>query len=68
MSFADFGFPVKILEATQEALDRGMAAHPRQLRDQRQARQPHAGGDGRAACALIEPVDAATTTSATATS
>ena len=33
MSFADFGYPVKILEATQEALDRGMAAHPRQLRD-----------------------------------
>jgi 3-hydroxyacyl-CoA dehydrogenase len=25
MSFAEFGFPVKILEASQEALDRGMA-------------------------------------------
>ena len=25
MSFADHGFPVKILEATPEALDRGMA-------------------------------------------
>jgi len=25
MSFADFGFPVKVLETTQEALDRGMA-------------------------------------------
>ncbi len=45
MSFADFGFPVKILEASQEALDRGIAAHPRQLRDQRQARQPHRGRD-----------------------
>src|SRR6195256_932906 len=25
MSFADFGYPVKIMDATQEALDRGMA-------------------------------------------
>ena len=25
MSFAEFGFPVKLLEASQEALDRGMA-------------------------------------------
>ena len=25
MSFADFGFPVKLIEASQEALDRGMA-------------------------------------------
>jgi 3-hydroxyacyl-CoA dehydrogenase len=25
MSFADFGFPVKVLESTQEALDKGMA-------------------------------------------
>ena len=48
MSFADNGFPVKLLDASPEVLDQGHRAHPRQLRRQRQARQPHPGGDGQA--------------------
>ena len=56
MSFADNGYDVKITDATKEALDRGMARIKRQLRDQRQARQPGAGRDGRARFARIHPV------------
>ena len=42
MSFADFGFPVKLLDASPEVLEKGMRPHPQQLRRERQARQPHA--------------------------
>ena len=67
MSFADYGFPVRVTDATQEALDRGMAAHPRELRNQRQARQPRRRRDG--AAPRAHPAGRrASTTSPTATS
>ena len=43
MSFADFGFDVKIMDATQEALDRGHGTYPLQLRHVGEARQPGRG-------------------------
>ena len=46
MCFADAGIPVKVLEGTQEALDRGMAKSPQQLRGQREARLPGRRRDG----------------------
>ena len=48
MSCADFGLPVKLVDANPEVLDAGHGAHPQQLRRQRQARQPLPGGDGQA--------------------
>ena len=57
MSFADFGFPVKLLDASPEVLDEGHAAHPRQLCGQRQARQPRRRRRWTSASPLIEPVE-----------
>ena len=45
MSFAEFGFPVKLLEVEPRGARPRPGAHPRQLRDQRQARQPDRGRD-----------------------
>ncbi len=46
MSFAEFGFPVKLLEVEPRGARPRFGAHPRQLRDERAARQPHRSGDG----------------------
>ena len=43
MSFADHGFPVKLLDSSREVVEQGPRPHPQQLRRERQARQPHPG-------------------------
>ena len=45
MSFAEFGFPVKLLEVEPGGARPRPRPHPRQLRDQRQARQPQRSRD-----------------------
>ena len=48
MSLADFGLSGEAPRRVARGAGQGHAAHPRQLRRQRQARQPGAGEDGQA--------------------
>ena len=56
MSFADFGYDVKIMDATQEALDRGMDRIPEQLCDVGEARGSLAQEEMESRLARIHPV------------
>ena len=50
MSYADAGFPVKLMDASPEVLEKGIDRIRANYQKSVDARQPHSGRNGRAPC------------------